>query len=120
MKSKGLKNITRIMWTGNQKGEPVFDPVGFWKAAKQDLESMFRVNMGVTVFAYNYIEDLRSELEMYGTAQRVDGAHFDIMSSCFVGFFVCNRYIGDFVGNGNKAPENPEDTVRAIRTFFEK
>ena len=71
------------MWTGNnQKGEPFFDN-GFWKATKTELESFFRAAMGTSVFAYNYLDEFRSELETYGTTARVDGSHFDQLSSAF-------------------------------------
>lgn len=108
MQSKGIKNITRIMWTAqNKRWQPFFDN-GFRRVSKVDLESFFRTNMGTMVFGYNFLEELRWEIEMYGTAIRSNGdSHFDQLSAAFVGFFVCKRYIGEFSDNytGNKTQE---------------
>ena len=116
MQNKGLKNIHRIMRTGNnQKGEPLFDN-GFWKATKTDLESFFRAAMWNSVFAYNYLDEFRSELETYGTTARVDGSHFDQVSSAFCWFFICKRYLGEIVGN--PMFNQQESSIEAIKSFL--
>ena len=116
MQSKGVRNIQRIMRTGNnQKGEPFYEN-GFRRCQKVDLESFFRAAMGVNLFAYNFLEELRWEIETYGTQQRSAGdAHFDQLSAAFVAFFVCKRYIGEYIWQGNKIIKDPDELYEKVR-----
>jgi hypothetical protein len=108
------------MRTGNnQKGEPFYDN-GFRRCQKVDLESFFRAAMGVNLFAYNFLDELRGEIETYGTSQRSAGdAHFDQLSAAFVAFFVCKRYIGEYVGQGNKIVQNPDELYEKVRFIYD-
>ena len=65
-----------------------------WKCNKLDLESIFRAAAGRKLFAYNYLSELRSEIEEYGVTTRSKGdGHFDQLSAGFCAYFICKRYI---------------------------
>lgn len=95
MQGMGIKNMIRIMrvgwWT-----QPVFED-GIWKVRKIDLETLLRASLGINTFLYNYLDELKGEVDTYGMQDRVDGSHFDQLSALMCANFACRKYIWDYV-----------------------
>lgn len=115
-----IKDIRRIFWTGTRShSEPTYDN-GVWKVSKDDLESFFRASMWTSLFAYNYLEDLRSEIEMYGITERVWESHFDQLSSLFVAWFVCKRYVWEYYWVDARSKLTEEWVVDYLENIYKK
>lgn len=112
--SKWLIGIHRIRWTGSVYEATQDNWV--WKVWKKDLESIFRVWMGDNLFWYNFLEELKSELETYWLSTKVDGSHFDQLSAWFVAFFIWKRFIWDYVWT--RANASNEDYIQEIYDMF--
>jgi hypothetical protein len=113
-----VKNIHKIMRWWSNFLEPTYSD-GMWKCNKVDLESIFRAAAGRKLFAYNYLAELRSEIEEYGVTTRSKGdGHFDQLSAGFCAYFICKRYIWDYVGEILKVPTTGEDMYDHLSELY--
>jgi len=110
MRGMWVKEIRRILRTWNNNNEPTYDN-WVWKVSKVDLESFFRAAMGTVLFWYNYLSELKSEIEMYWVEERVWQSHFDQLSAAFVAYFICKRYVGDNFANEANRPDFDADKI---------
>jgi len=120
MRWMGVEEIHRIFRWWSNFIEPTYDN-GIWKANKKDLESIFRAWAGRDLFAYNYLTELRGEIEEYWVSTRSMGdGHFDQLSAGFCSYFICKRYIGDWIWDSRNLPWNPNDLYDHLQDIYDK